>query len=96
MSIALEVCSVLNYFEHFLLFCLLSVTPFAALVGVPVVITSSALGIKISAITTGIKKYKLITKKKEKARSCSFISEKLNTIKKLISNVLRYYATFNF
>ena len=60
-------CSVLNYFEHFLVFCLLSVTPFAALVGVPVVITSSTLGIKISAITIGIKKYKLITEKKRKS-----------------------------
>ena len=60
-------CSVLNYFEYFLVFCLLSVIPFAALVGVPVVVTSSALGIKISAITTGIKKYKLITKKKRKS-----------------------------
>ena len=42
-------------------------TPFAALVGVPVVITSSTLGIKISAITIGIKKYKLITEKKRKS-----------------------------
>ena len=33
--------------------------------GIPVRITSSSLGLKICVITTGIKKYKSIIKKKE-------------------------------
>ena len=40
---------------------------FASVVGTPVGITSSAVGIKICAITAAIKKYKsIITKKKRK------------------------------
>ena len=37
---------------------------FASLVGNPVGITSSVIGFKICVITAGIKKYKLINKKK--------------------------------
>ena len=37
--------------------------------GVPIEITSSAIGLKICVIYSGIKKYKCITKKKEKKRN---------------------------
>ena len=43
-----------------------SISAFASLVGIPIGITSSAIGLKICAITAGIKKYKLIIKKKKK------------------------------
>ena len=66
-----KVCRSLNYFEHFPVFvstvsgCVL-VSAFASLVGVPVGIMSSAVEIKICALTAGIKKYKSIIKKKRK------------------------------
>ena len=65
-----QVCKALNYFEHFLIFVsivsgLISVFPFTLLVGVPVGIANSAVGLKIYAITAGIKKYQSIIKKKE-------------------------------
>ena len=43
-----------------------SISALASLVCVPVGITSSAVGIKICAITAGIKNYKSIIKKKKK------------------------------
>ena len=54
-----KVCRALNYFEHFLVFVsyvsvCVSISAFASLVGVPVGVTSSAVGIKIYAITAGI------------------------------------------
>ena len=51
------------YFEHLFL---LSIFSFASLVGVPVGIASSELGLKIYAITAEIKKYKLIIKKRRR------------------------------
>ena len=45
-------------------------------------ITSSSIGLKISAVTAGIKKYKLIIEKKKKKH------DKLNSIEVLISNAL--------
>ena len=63
----------LNYFEHFVIFIsavsgCVSISPFGSLVGIPVGITSSAVGLKIFVISSGIKNYKSIIKKK-KARS---------------------------
>ena len=43
-----------------------SISAFASLVGIPIGITSSAIGFKICGITAGIKNYKSIIKKKEK------------------------------
>ena len=66
-----KVCTTLNYTEHFLILgstitgCV-SITVFSSLVGIPVGITSSAIGSKICAITAAIKKYKSILKKTEK------------------------------
>ena len=57
----------LNYFEHFLVFVsyvsgTVLISAFASLVGVPIGIASSVLGIKICATTEGIEKYKSIIK----------------------------------
>ena len=66
-----------------------SVSAFASLVCVPIGITSSAIGIKIYAITAGGKKYKSIIKKKKKKHCKTVLLEKdkLNTIEVLIFKV---------
>ena len=66
-----NVCRVLSYFEHFLVFIsefsgYVSMSAFTSSVVVPLGITSSAVGIKICATTAGIKKYKSITKEQKK------------------------------
>ena len=58
-----KVCTTLKYFEYFLILTFeitgcASVSVFASLVGIPIGITSSEIGIIICAITAGIKKYK--------------------------------------
>ena len=63
---------VLNYIAHLLISMstvtgCVSISAFASLVGIPIVITSSAIISKICAIIAGIKKYKLIVKKKKEA-----------------------------
>ena len=63
-----------------------SISAFASLVCVPVSITNSAVGIKICAITAGIKKYKsIITKKNKHDKIVSLGKDSLNTIEVLIS-----------
>ena len=55
------VCTTLNYIEHFLILgsavtgCV-SISAFSSLVGIPIVITSSAVGLEICVITAAIKK----------------------------------------
>ena len=57
-----------NYIDHFLILgstisgCI-SVSALASLIGIPIGITSSAIELKICAITAVIKKYKSIIKK---------------------------------
>ena len=56
-----KVCTTVNYIQHFLILgCtitgLVSISAFASLVGIPIGITSSAIGLKICAITAAIKK----------------------------------------
>ena len=69
-----NVCRALNYLEHFLDFvyaarrCVL-VSSFTSLVGFPIGIASSAVGIKYCATTAGIKKYILIIMKKKKSKT---------------------------
>ena len=55
-----NVCGVLNYIEHSLIQVTgcVSIFDFASLVGIPVDISSSAVGLKICVINAGIKKYK--------------------------------------
>ena len=67
-----------------------SISAFASLVSVPVSIKSSAVGIKICAITAGIKKCKSIIKKNKKNHEKIVLLGKdtLNTIEVLISKTL--------
>ena len=57
-----KVYRVLNYIENLLILLstvsgCVSVSAFAPLVGIPIEITSSAIGLKICVITAAIKKY---------------------------------------
>ena len=68
-----KVCTTLNYLEHFPILAstitgCISISTFFSLVGIAIRITSSAIGLKICAITAGIKKYKSIIKKKKKKK----------------------------
>ena len=66
-----KVCTTLNYIEDFLILpstitgCI-SISAFASLLGIPIRIKSSSIGLKICAIAAGIKKYKSIIKKNKK------------------------------
>ena len=56
-----KVCTTLDYIKQFLTLASaitgsVSISAFSSLVGIPVRITSSAIGLKIFAVTTGIKK----------------------------------------
>ena len=60
-----KVCTTLIYTEHFLILAStitghISISVFTSLIGIPIGITRSAIGLKICAITAGIKKYKSI------------------------------------
>ena len=90
-----KVCRVLNYIDHFLIVIStitgsVSISAFASLVGIPIGITSSAIGLEICAITAGIKKYKSIIKKKKKKHDKIVLlaKSKLNSIEVLISKAL--------
>ena len=65
-----EVCSVLSYVEHLLILVstvteCISISDFASLVGIPIRIMSSAIGLKSYVITATIRKYKSIIKNKK-------------------------------
>ena len=54
-----KVCTILNYIEHFVILAstitgCISISAFASLIGIPIGITSSAIELKICAITAGI------------------------------------------
>ena len=90
-----KICTTLNYIEHFLtvgstITGCFSRSAFSSLVGIPVGITSSAIGLKICAITAGIRKCKSIVKKKRKKHDkiVLLIKSKLNSIGVLISKAL--------
>ena len=66
-----KACTTLNYIKHFLTLAstitgCISISAFVSLIGIPIGITSYAIGLIICASTAGIKKYKLIIKKKKK------------------------------
>ena len=66
-------CKYLNYVEHFPILAstvtgCLSIFAFASLVAILVSITSSAIELKICAITAGFKNYNSIIKKKKKRK----------------------------
>ena len=90
----------LNHTEHFLILgstisgCV-SISAFAHLVGIPIWITSFAIGLKICVMTAGIKKYKWIIKEKKKKHYEIVLLGKLNSMevlfsKALISSVIRH------
>ena len=88
-------CRVLNYIAHLLIVIstitgCVSISDFASLVGIPIGITSSAIGLKICAITVGIKKYKLIIKKEENKHDKIVLlaRSKLNSLEVLICKAL--------
>ena len=87
-----KVCTTLNYIEHFLILAstitwYISISVFASLLGIPIGITSSVIGLKICAIAAGIKKYKSVIKKKKKNSDKIILlaKSKLNSIEVLIS-----------
>ena len=66
-----KVCTTLNYIKNFLILastitgCTL-ICAFVPFLSIPIGITSPAIGLKICALASGIKKYKSIIKKKKK------------------------------
>ena len=90
-----KVCTSVNYIEHFLIYAstnigCISISSFTSLIGIPIEITSSAVGLKICVIVARIKKYKSIIKKKKKKHDKIVLlaKSKLNTIEVLISKAL--------
>ena len=69
---------------------------FQLLVGIPIRITSSAIGLKICAITASIRKYKLIIKKTKNNydRIVLLAKSMLNSIEVLIfKGLINWYLT---
>ena len=90
-----KVYTTLNYIEHFIILAstitgYVSISAFASLVGILIGITSSAIGLKICAITAGNKKYNsIIYKKKKKHDKIVLLAKsKLNKSEILISKSL--------
>ena len=81
-------CTTLNYTEHFLI--LACAVTRCILLGIPIGIKSSAIGLKIRTIAGGIKMCKSIIKKKKKTHGKIVLLEKskLNSKEVLISKVL--------
>ena len=69
---------------------MISISALASLIAIPIGITSYAIGLKICAITAGIKKYKSIIKNKKKKHDeiVLLAKSKLNKIKVLIAKAL--------
>ena len=66
-----SICEALNCINHFLILAsavtvCVSIFTFASLVSIPIGITSSAIGLKICAMSAGVKKYKSILKKERR------------------------------
>ena len=90
-----KVCATGKYIEHFLILAsaitgCVSISAFASLVGIPIGITISAIGLNICEITAEIKNCKsVIKKKKKKHDKIVFLAKsKLNKIEVLISKTL--------
>ena len=71
VKITEKVCTTLNYIEHFLIFAstvtgCVSISAFASLIGIPIWNRNPAIGLKIYAITSTIKEYKSIIRRKKK------------------------------
>ena len=89
-----KVCTTLNYIEHLLIWLLLLlsvfISAFASLIVISTSVASSAVGLKILAITVEIKNSKSIIKKKRKTYDeiVLLAKTKLNSIEVLISKGL--------
>ena len=90
-----KICKYLNYVEHVLILVLtvigcVSISEFTSLVRALVGTASSAVGMKMCAITTEIKKYQSIIKKKKKKHDKIVLlgKAKLDTMEVLISRSL--------
>ena len=90
-----KVYATLNYIEDFLILAFsmtgcISISVCASLLGIPIGMTSSAVGLKICPIAAGMEKYKSIIKKKKKKHHKKVLpaKSKLNKIKVLISKNL--------
>ena len=88
-------CKFLNYIDNLLIVVStitgrVSISAFTSLVGIPIGITSSAIALKICAITARIIKYKSIIKKKKKKHDKIVLlaKSKLSSIEVLISQAL--------
>ena len=64
-----KVCATLNPIDDplILAFLFIIISAFASLLGIPIGIISSVTGLKFCVVTAGIKRYKLIIKKKKKS-----------------------------
>ena len=90
-----KICTTLDYIKHFLILAssitgCVSISAFVSLIVSPIGITSSAIGLKICAVTAWIKNYKSIIKKKKKKQEkiVSLAKSKLNRTEVLISKSL--------
>ena len=89
-----KTCRNSNYFEHSLTFIsvvrdCVSISAFASLVNISPGITSSAVRLKMSALTAGIKKYKsIINKRKKHDTIVLLVKAKLNAFKAFISEAV--------
>ena len=87
-----KVCTTLNYIEHFLILgstitgCV-SISAFVSLVGIPIGIASSTIGLKICVITADIKK-STNKENKKKHEIILLAKSKVNSIEVLISKTL--------
>ena len=90
-----KVCIYLNYIEHFLILTstitgCVSCSAFLSSAGIPIRITIFAIGLKICAITAGIKKYKSKINKTERkhGKIVLLTKAKLSSIEFLVSRDL--------
>ena len=88
-------CTSFNYIEHFLILAFkiagcIPISAFTSLIGIPIALTSSSIGLKISEIAAGIIKYKSIIKKKRKKHDKIVLLAiyRLNSVEVLISKAL--------
>ena len=85
----------INYIKHFSILAsaitgYISISTFTSLLGIPLGITSSEIGLKMCVIAAGYKNYKPIIKKKKKKQNKIVLSAKtkLNSIEVLLSKAL--------
>ena len=90
-----KVLTTLNYIEHVLILAsavsrCISLCALASLLGIPIGIASSIIGLNICAMTAWIKKFKSIIKKKKKKHNKIVLlaKSKLNSLEVLISIAL--------